>query len=81
MIHGRSTVQSDGQLSEKDTKNLLRGSAAEKKSLALSAVMDQINAKYGAETLQIGISPKTQGGYVGTKIAFHRIPQIEEFYE
>lgn len=52
-----------------------------RKSAALSRVMDEINAKFGAESLQMGISPKTQAGYVGTKIAFHRIPDIAEFYE
>lgn len=76
-IIGDQSDQSGGQ----HTASLLRGPQAEEKSLALSEVMDQINAKYGAETLQIGISPKTQAGYVGTKIAFHRIPQMEEFYE
>jgi DNA polymerase-4 len=52
-----------------------------KRSETLSAVMDGLNAKYGAEALQWGISPQTKGGYVGTKIAFSRIPDREEFNE
>ena len=47
----------------------------------LSNLMDSINQKYGAEAIRLGISPKTQAGYVGTKIAFHRIPDMEEFNE
>lgn len=48
---------------------------------ALSAVMDKINTKYGAESLRLGVSPKTQAGFVGTKIAFSRVPDLAEFSE
>lgn len=47
----------------------------------LSAVIDTLNSKYGADTIQLGISPKTRAGFVGTKIAFARIPDREEFSE
>lgn len=47
----------------------------------LSAVIDGLNSKYGPETVQLGISPKTRAGYVGTKIAFARIPDKAEFRE
>jgi len=47
----------------------------------LSDVMDSINRKFGAETIRLGQSPKTAAGYVGTKIAFTRIPDKEEFAE
>jgi DNA polymerase-4 len=47
----------------------------------LSAVMDAINSKYGAETLRLGISPKTRAGHLGTKIAFSRVPDLAEFHE
>jgi DNA polymerase-4 len=53
----------------------------QKKNESLSNVMDQINKKYGAEAIRLGVSPKTSAGYVGTKIAFHRIPDLEEFNE
>lgn len=55
--------------------------AVQKKNDALSTVMDQINKKYGAEAIRLGVSPKTSAGYVGTKIAFSRIPDMEEFNE
>ena len=47
----------------------------------LSKIMDGINEKYGAETLKLGISPQTRAGYVGTKIAFSRVPEMAEFSE
>lgn len=47
----------------------------------LSAGMDKLNKKYGANTLHFGLCPNTMGGYVGTKIAFARIPDAEEFWE
>lgn len=53
----------------------------QKRHMALSQVMDDLNQKYGAETLQIGVSPKTKAGFVGTKIAFSRVPDMAEFSE
>ncbi len=41
--------------------------------------MDGINRQYGAESIQLGISPRTSAGYVGTKIAFSRVPDMDEF--
>ncbi len=52
-----------------------------KKNEKLSSLIDQVNQRYGAEALQIGFSPKTQAGHVGTKIAFSRIPDVAEFQE
>ena len=48
---------------------------------ALSLAMDKLNEKYGAETLQLGVSPQTRAGYLGTKIAFSRVPEMAEFNE
>lgn len=52
-----------------------------KRNEALSKAMDKLNEKYGAETLQLGISPQTSAGYLGTKIAFSRVPEMAEFNE
>lgn len=49
--------------------------------MPLTAAMDKINQRYGADTIQLGIVPPTQAGYVGTKISFTRIPELEEFLE
>lgn len=48
---------------------------------ALSQAIDKLNEKYGAETLQLGVSPQTSAGYLGTKIAFSRVPEMAEFNE
>ena len=53
----------------------------QQKNETLSNLMDKINQKYGSEAIRLGVIPKTQAGYVGTKIAFHRIPDMEEFNE
>ncbi len=47
----------------------------------LSGAMDRLNEKYGAETIRLGVSPRTRAGYVGTKIAFSRVPELAEFSE
>jgi DNA polymerase-4 len=54
---------------------------AQAKFDALTGVMDGINRKFGAESIQLGVSPRTSAGFVGTKIAFSRVPDIEEFSE
>lgn len=51
------------------------------KNTALSAAMDEISRNYGAHALHFGNQPKTQAGYVGTKIAFTRVPDMAEFEE
>jgi DNA polymerase IV len=52
---------------------------AAQRSDTLSETMDFLNGKYGAETLRLGVSPRTSAGYVGTKIAFARVPDLSEF--
>jgi DNA polymerase-4 len=52
-----------------------------KKNETLTAIMDKVNQKYGGNALHLGIPPITTAGYVGTKIAFSRIPENEEFWE
>lgn len=47
----------------------------------LSEAMDKMNKKHGANTVTVGMAPKTKAGFVGTKIAFNRIPEVEEFKE
>jgi DNA polymerase-4 len=47
----------------------------------LSASMDKLNKKYGRDTVLVGLSAKKLAHYTGTKVAFTRIPDMEEFYE
>lgn len=50
------------------------------KQEALSKALDKLQAKYQKETVTLGVPPKTLAGYVGTKIAFSRVPEQEEFW-
>lgn len=47
----------------------------------LSLAMDDINKKYGLDTVVIGTLPETMSRFSGTKIAFTRIPEKAEFHE
>ena len=47
----------------------------------LSQSVDLLNKKYGQHTITLGVPPQTQAGFVGTKIAFNRIPESAEFSE
>ncbi len=49
------------------------------KSQSLSASMDEINRNFGNDKIAFGSSPKTMAEFVGTKIAFSRIPDMAEF--
>lgn len=49
-------------------------------SLRLSLALDELNRRYGKDTVSIG--PKAGlPDYIGAKIAFTRIPDVEDFYE
>ena len=47
---------------------------------ALASALDKLQNKYKKETVYVGTVPKTIAGYVGTKIAFSRVPEEEEFW-
>jgi DNA polymerase-4 len=47
----------------------------------LSAVMDVLNQKYGKDTVLMGLTPGQGKAFTGTKVAFTRIPEQEEFFE
>lgn len=57
-----------------DTKDI-------QKRASLAAALDKLHAKYQRETVTFGLPPKTLAGYVGTKIAFNRVPDQSEFWE
>lgn len=52
-----------------------------KKRESLSDAIAALNKKYHNDAVSLGIVPKTLAGHVGTKIAFSRIPDLEEFDE
>lgn len=47
----------------------------------LTGALDRLQDKYKREVVQLGITPQTLAGHVGTKIAFSRVPDKEEFQE
>lgn len=47
---------------------------------ALANALDSLQTKYEKETVWLGTVPETLSGYVGTKIAFSRVPEEEEFW-
>ena len=51
------------------------------KNTELSQAMDTLNKRYGAGAVSLGSCPKTSAGFVGTKIAFTRVPEKVEFSE
>lgn len=47
----------------------------------LSRAMDKLNHRYGRDTVLVGMLPQQGRTFSGTKIAFTRIPDIQEFLE
>jgi DNA polymerase-4 len=43
--------------------------------------MDEINHRFGRDTVLIGMTPSQGQSFSGSKIAFTRIPDVEEFSE
>ncbi|MDO7842033.1 DNA polymerase Y family protein [Sphingomonas immobilis] len=55
--------------------------ARETRTLALSRAMDRINEKFGRNAVMLGPHYGGRVDRVGTKIAFGRIPDLDEFHE
>jgi DNA polymerase-4 len=55
--------------------------ARETRGLALSRAMDQLNEKFGRHAISLGPFVGGRIDRVGTKIAFGRIPDLDEFHE
>lgn len=55
--------------------------AARAKNEKISAAIDKLNQKFGKDTVLVGMTPQQGQSFTGTKIAFTRIPDIEEFLE
>jgi DNA polymerase-4 len=55
--------------------------ARQRRREKLSAVMDSVNQRYGRDAVILGALPNPQANFVGTKVAFTRIPDLAEFRE
>lgn len=47
----------------------------------ISAAIDSLNQKFGRDTVLVGMTASQNKGFTGTKVAFTRIPDMEEFLE
>jgi DNA polymerase-4 len=77
-------------IAEKDLKaqpdlfDVLKSPAENRQSIKnnkISAAMDRLNQKFGKDTVLLGMTPAQGRSFTGTKIAFTRIPDREEFGE
>lgn len=55
--------------------------AARDKAERMSKALDVLNQRYGRDTVALGMLPADGRSFSGTKIAFTRIPDAEEFLE
>lgn len=58
-----------------------RQKAKQQKTESLSNALEKLQEKYKREVVWLGDLPQTKSGHVGTKIAFSRVPDKEEFWE
>ena len=57
------------------------GEAPTERRQRLSKAIDDLNRRFGRDTVAVGMVPKAARGFSGTKVAFTRIPSKEEFHE
>ena len=81
-----SVILYDLELSESSQTNFLnllnpRAEQSLQKRNCLSNIMDDINSRFGRDSITLGSLPKSMNQFSGTKVAFTRIPDIKEFYE
>ena len=56
------------------------GSTQSFQNNALSDAIESLQRRYQHDVVSLGLPPKTSSGYVGTKIAFSRVPDQSEFW-
>lgn len=54
---------------------------ARAKAERMSRALDKINHRFGRDSVLVGMLPSQGRSFSGTKIAFTRIPDVEEFLE
>jgi len=75
-------VQAEGTITDdlfQDGIEDMRKTLSKRESL--SNALEKLNRKYQRDAVSLGIVPQTLAGHVGTKIAFSRVPDMEEFIE
>ena len=74
-LHKEETVSGDLFIAGSATHQRIQ-----EKRQSLSLALDKLQTKYQKETVWMGVVPNTLAGHVGTKIAFSRVPEKEEFW-
>lgn len=64
-----------------DDNDIMKESKLVKKHEKVSFAMDKLNSRFGRDTVVMGFRPDTSTQFSGTKVAFNRIPDIQEFHE
>ncbi|MEM1086225.1 MAG: type VI secretion protein ImpB [Pseudomonadota bacterium] len=75
MLHG---IAPEGQTSD-DLFEQIEHRSKRAKWETLTDVMDQLNARNGGCVVSLGITKDPPGGYAGAKIAFGRVPDLNDF--
>lgn len=77
ILHGlqKSGAITDDLFQERIAENRTKLTKRE----SLSDAVEKLNRKYHRDAVSLGIVPQTLAGHVGTKIAFSRVPDREEF--
>ena len=77
LLHG---LVRDNQITDDLFEKHLQGLCDKhQKQQDLADALDVLQKKYEKETVWLGVVPKTIAGHVGTKIAFNRVPDKDEF--
>ena len=64
-----------------DVVSLTQSTVAQEKRDRLTAAMDQLNSRFGRDTVTLGMMPGAGGNFTGNKIAFTRVPKAADFNE
>lgn len=82
VIHGlmdENQVQPDLFGDRSSTDDNLTGPKSTAKNEKLSNIVDQLRTKHGPSAASFGPKVDLPGGYLGAKIAFGRIPEMQDF--
>ncbi|MEM6812190.1 MAG: impB/mucB/samB family protein [Pseudomonadota bacterium] len=78
LLHG--LCEKDAITDDLFETHLIEDKAKIEKQQNLAKALDHLQSKYKTETVWLGVVPETLAGDVGTKIAFNRVPDKDEFW-
>ena len=78
-LYHRPYVPVEKHVQQPRTLNNLSPYEERQRHAQLSQSIDQIINTFGSDSIHFGCTSEAKSKYVGTKIAFNRIPDAEEF--